>query len=319
MHDPTQARRLPGILASALLCLLLLAGCSGPTHTPPADAPSPSSDSPSAGVAVADLADVPDYSGEDYIELLGGEPSFTAADADVPDGTEVYGELDGLGRATGAFAKVCGRTQPEDGAVRDTDMPNPTGFVQAKYPDIGLDHLYDRTHLIAYSLTDEATEARDLITGTRHMNQDVMTKFEKQIRDSIAERDMATHRESHVLMRVTPDFRGNELVPRGVQMEALSLEDSGESVRLNVYCYNVQPGVVIDYATGESRLAGPPETSPIVKESEREYLLNTSTKRFHNPDCRQGNSAKPENRQTAKAKRSDLISQGYKPCGSCNP
>lgn len=316
-HIPTAARRFSGVFVCALLTLALLAACSYSELLPTTGQASSSSAS-ATSVHVNALSDVPDYLGEDYIELNSGIPSFTDAEMSVEDGTEIYGELDYLGRATSAFAQVCGRTAPAAGSQRDLNMPDPTGFVQVTtYP--GINHLYDRTHLIAYSLTDEATEARDLITGTMHMNQDVMTKFEKKIRDQIAANDMATYEENHVLMRVTPDFRGEELVARGVQIEALSLEENGESICLNVYCYNIQPGVVIDYATGESRLESDPETSPIVDETELEYLLNTSTKCFHNPDCTGGNSAKPENKQTITAKRSDLIADGYKPCGSCNP
>lgn len=133
-------------------------------------------------------------------------------------------------------------------------MPNPSGFVQAFYPEAGLDHLYERSHLIAYSLSDEAVNPRDLMTGTRHLNQQTMQPFEQAVRNCIEAVDEATGEENHVLMRVTPDFRGDELVARGVLIEALSLEDDGQSVCLNVYCYNVQPGVQIDYATGESHL-----------------------------------------------------------------
>ena len=103
-------------------------------------------------------------------------------------------------------------------------MPDPSGFVQAKYPQIGLDHLYERSHLIAYSLSDEAVNPLDLITGTEHLNHDVMAKFEDQIRDYL--NAGYTHKR-HVLMRVTPDFRGDDLIARGVQIEALSLEDNG--------------------------------------------------------------------------------------------
>lgn len=202
----------------------------------------------------ASLANVPAYSGEDYIELNSGVPVFTEEELSAPEGTEVYGQLDSLGRATYAFAKLCEDTRPRKGSTRDTRMPNPTGFVQAFYPEIGLDHLYERSHLIAYSLNDEAVNPRDLITGTEHLNQVTMQPFEDAIRNCISAMNVATRSENHVVMRVTPDFRGNDLVARGVQIEALSLEDDGDSVCLNVYCYNVQPDIYIDYATGQSHL-----------------------------------------------------------------
>lgn len=162
---------------------------------------------------------------------------------------------------------------------------------------------------IAYSLSDEAVNPLDLITGTEHLNHDVMAKFEDQIRDYL--NAGYTHKR-HVLMRVTPDFRGDDLVARGVQIEALSLEDNGASVCLNVYCYNIQPGVVIDYVTGKSRLGDPSTNNPLANNAktneqaqestsaaeaiERSHVLNTNTKRFHYPDCSSVDDMKAKNR-----------------------
>lgn len=205
-------------------------------------------------------------------------------------------------------------------------------FRSGKYPQIGLDHLYERSHLIAYSLSDEAVNPLDLITGTEHLNHDVMAKFEDQIRDYL--NAGYTHKR-HVLMRVTPDFRGDDLVARGVQIEALSLEDNGASVCLNVYCYNIQPGVVIDYVTGKSRLGDPSTNNPLANNAktneqaqkstsaaeaiERSYVLNTNTKRFHYPDCSSVDDMKAKNRSNVTDTREHLIELGYKPCARCNP
>lgn len=254
--------RRTGVVGAVSLLLVVLLGMGGvqlfQAGQPAADSGTLSqnqSESLGIGPSDYDFSQVPDYSGEDYIELNGGMPSFAPDELDVPEGTEVYGQLDRLGRATFAFAKLCENTRPAKGSKRNTNMPDPTGFVQAYYPEIGLNHLYERSHLIAYSLNDEAVNPRDLITGTEHLNQRTMQDFESAIRNCIDLVSEVTGEESHVIMRVTPDFRGDDLVARGIQIEALSLEDGGDSVSLNVYCYNVQPGVVIDYATGESRLA----------------------------------------------------------------
>lgn len=195
------------------------------------------------------LADaVPEYSGKAYIEVNGNVPDFTNEDKAVPYGTEIYGKLDQLGRCTGAFALVGPETLPTGKRGNISDI-KPSGWRQNLdlYP-LGLDHLYERSHLIAHKLTAEDANKENLITGTHYLNQGAMSQFETIVGDYVN----ATG--GHVLMRVTPVFLGDELVARGVQMEAYSLEDEGESVSFNVYCYNVQPGVEIDYATGESRL-----------------------------------------------------------------
>lgn len=233
-------------LLVAALCFVLFGGCT---------LPSQSNVDTTTGKHTVDIAAVPDYSGEAYIELNGGVPTFTEEEMNVADGTEVYGSLDRLGRATFAFAKICELTRPPKGSQRSKDMPDPTGFVQAKYPQIGTDHLYERSHLIAYSFTDEAANPNDLITGTEYMNRETMGIFEGYIREYLNLSSKIDGHGAHVLMRVTPDFRGNELVARGVQIEALSLGDNGDAIKLNVYCYNVQPDVEIDYSTGKSRLA----------------------------------------------------------------
>lgn len=303
---------------AVLFALFLLSGCSAAENH--ANDPLEGTTLSTAEVlasdeSVVDLASVPDYSGSDYIDLNGGIPSFTAEEIALKDAVEVYGELDSYGRATGAFAKICTNTQPAPGSKRAKNMPDPSGWVQAYYPEIGLDHLYERSHLIAYSLTDEAVNPRDLITGTEHLNQDTMQIFERQIRDYL---DASNGHDNHVLMRVTPDFRGSELVARGAQIEALSLEDDGKSICFNVYCYNVQPGIVIDYATGASTLSNS-KTETNNTQTEASYVLNTNTKKFHYPDCKSVADMKAKNRKDVNATREELVSQGYDPCSRCNP
>lgn len=193
-----------------------------------------------------DAAAVPEYAGDPFIEVNGNIPDFTPEEKAVPYGTEVYGKLDSLGRCTGAFALVGRETQPTSKRGNISDI-KPSGWKQnLDLYSLGLDHLYERSHLIAYKLTAENANSQNLITGTHYLNQGAMSNFETIVGDYVN----ATG--GHVLMRVTPLFVGDELVARGVQMEAYSLEDDGASVSFNVYCYNVQPGVAIDYATGDS-------------------------------------------------------------------
>lgn len=330
--DRTAKERLIAAFFALIVSLFLMGGCA-------ADAPEAENatstiadehaSSPAIEVVTSeaertlDPADIPAYAGEAYIELNDNMPQFTVDELAAQDGTEVYGELDSLGRATSAFAVLCENTRPKPGSKRNTNMPNPSGWVQAYYPEIGLDHLYERSHLIAYSLSDEAVNPCDLITGTEQLNQKVMGPFEQEIRDYLDEEDATPEHDKHVLMRVTPDFRDDELVARGVQIEAFSVDDAGASICFNVYCYNVQPGVTIDYATGESRLAETTEASRTSETNtqgiEHAYVLNTNTKKFHYPDCRSATEMKAKNRKDVTTSRESLIGQGYQPCSRCKP
>lgn len=192
------------------------------------------------------LETIPDYSGTPYIELNGNEPGFTDDDL-TTNSFESYSELDGLGRCGVAYACVGQDLMPteERGSI---SRVKPTGWVQNQYDFVSGKSLYNRCHLIAYQLTGENANWKNLITGTRSMNEE-MIPFENQVADYVKETD------NHVLYRVTPIFAGEELVARGVQMEALSVEDGGDGICFNVYLYNVEDGVVIDYATGENHAA----------------------------------------------------------------
>ena len=201
------------------------------------------------------LEEVPEYSGDPYIEINGNKPEFTkkeirkAKRAAIKKGKrfEVLSELDRLGRCGSVVAAVCRDTMPEDerGSI---GMIKPSGWQFDKYDFIENGYLYNRCHMIGWQLTGLNDEERNLITGTRYMNTEGMLPFENRV----AEYVMKTG--EHVLYRVTPIFKGEELVARGVEMEALSLEDGGEGLSFNIYCYNVQPGVKINYKTGKSRL-----------------------------------------------------------------
>lgn len=251
------SKRIP-IIIVALIILALGAsgidGCSGASDERwGISLSSNSTQAASGGESVGTIApstvsldDIPEYAGESYVILNDNEPIFSAEELAAPYGTEVYGTLDRLGRCTGAFAVVGPETEPTE--KRQQLTIKPTGWKQAFYPEIGLDHLYERCHLLAHSLTAENDNPNNLVTGTHYMNLDGMNDFERAI-DSFVD-----YTGWHVLMRVTPLFEGDELVCRGVQMEALSLEDNGDGIKLNIFCYNVQPGVEIDYKTGNSWL-----------------------------------------------------------------
>lgn len=332
LDDRMVKARISAAFFALFISLFLMSGCAG-TVPQSEDGTRAStvenSSSPAIDIVTSqsgrtlDFVDIPDYSGEAYIELNDNMPQFTADELAAPDGTEEYGALDSLGRATSAFAVLCENTRPKPGSKRNTNMPNPSGWVQAYYPEIGLDHLYERSHLIAYSLSDEAVNPCDLITGTEQLNQKVMGSFEQKIRDYLDKEDVTPEHDKHILMRVTPDFRDDELIARGVQIEAFSIDDAGASICFNVYCYNVQPDIIIDYATGESRLAETTQRSrsgeTTAQDIERAYVLNTNTKRFHYPDCRSTTEMKAKNRKDATATRESLIEQGYRPCAQCKP
>lgn len=194
-----------------------------------------------------DLSSIPEFNGIDaYVVLNDNEPNFTKEDLTTKS-FESYSELDELGRCGVAFANVGKDIMPteERGSIGQV---KPTGWQTVKYDIVDGKYLYNRCHLIGYQLTGENANKKNLITGTRYLNIDGMLGFENMIADYVKETG------NHVLYRVTPIFVDNELVCRGVQMEALSVEDNGEGVKFNIFAYNAQPGVVIDYATGDSTL-----------------------------------------------------------------
>ncbi len=191
---------------------------------------------------------IPAYSGMPYALVNDNKPFFSDADLST-DSFESYSELDALGRCGPAYANV-GRDLMPTKERGEIGSIKPTGWVQAKYKGIipsNPPYLYNRCHLIAYCLTSENANERNLITGTRYLNIDGMLPFEEMVAKYLDEND------NHVLYRVTPVFDGNNLLADGVLMEAYSVEDSGKGVCFCVFCYNVQPGIKIDYRTGKNR------------------------------------------------------------------
>lgn len=195
-----------------------------------------------------DMSSIPDYDGTSaYTVIDRNQPSFTE-DEYTTDSYEYYSDLDSLGRCGVTEACIGVDLMPTE-ERESISKVKPTGWVQNQYDFVDGKSLYNRCHLIGFQLTGENANEKNLITGTRYMNVEGMLPFENEVADYVASTG------NHVLYRVTPAFVGSELVARGVEMEAYSVEDEGRGVCFHVYCYNVQPGVEIDYATGENWVA----------------------------------------------------------------
>lgn len=257
--------------------------------------------------------------GDNAIEQVnGGEPLFSDEDVAYAEenlGFERYSELDALGRCGVAEACLGPENMPgpyeERGDISDI---HPSGWQSARYSFVEGESLYNRSHLIAWSLSSENANEGNLVTGTRYMNAESMLGYENQVARYI------DRTGNHVLYRVTPIFEDDELVCRAVQMEARSVEDDGAGISFDVLCRNVQPGVEIDYATGDNWLARPDTGSDDGEQGEeRSYVLNTSSHKFHLPECDGATTMDPSNRRDVTATRGELIAEGYTPCGSCNP
>ena len=291
------------------------------------------------GTSAFSLREIPAYSGTPYTEVNGNKPYFTEAEL-TTQSFETYSELDSLGRCGVAYANVGQDLMPteprgEIGAVK------PTGWHLVKYDNVDGKYLYNRCHLIAYMLAAENANPQNLITGTRYLNVQGMLPFETKVCDYVK------NTGNHVLYRVTPIFDGDNLLADGVLMEAYSVEDAGEGICFCVFAYNVQPGIGIDYATGDNWAEGSgtyqstvasvaeetpvpqPETDTAVQITPESsapqesqgitYVLNTNTKKFHYPTCSSVDDMKEKNKQIYTGSREEVINMGYVPCKRCNP
>ena len=261
-----------------------------------------------------DLSNIPDYDGKAYVELNGNVPEFSESEKTYSESFEEYGNLDSLGRCTYAVSCIGKDLMPTEkrGSIGSV---KPSGWHISKYDFVDGKYLYNRCHLIGYQLTAENANERNLITGTRYLNIEGMLPFENDVADYIEITN------NHVYYKVTPIFEGNNLVANGVQMQAYSVEDNGQGISFNVYCYNVQPGVAIDYATGDNQAV---TSSSVTSTSydvadKKTYIVNTKTKKFHNPDCDGVKKMSSSNKKKYKGTRDSLISNGYSPCQKCNP
>lgn len=277
-----------------------------------------------------DVSKIPGFSSEPFYILNNNVPFFNETEKNNKDAFENYSDLDDLGRCGVAYANICIDLMPteergEIGQVR------PSGWHTVKYNGIvDGNYLYNRCHLIGYQLAGENANEKNLITGTRYMNIVGMLSFESEVYEYVQETN------HHVLYRVTPIFEGDNLVASGVEMEAYSVEDNGKGVCFNAYVYNVQPGIIINYATGDSEVD--PNYSYVSSEDnnvtdnedysseestavipECDYVLNTNTKKFHYPSCGSVQDMKDKNKEYYTGDRQTLIDRGYSPCGRCKP
>lgn len=248
------------ILCTSLIAVLLasLFGCASlPQERPQEDA------------VTITIDEVPVYSGDPYVVINDNEPSFSSEELES-DSFESYGELDDLGRCTIAFANLSSELMPQ-GERGSIGQVKPSGWQTVRYDSVDGKYLYNRCHLIGWQLSGENANERNLITGTRYMNTEGMLPFENMVADYIKETD------GHVLYRVTPIFVEDELVARGVQMEAYSIEDASASICFNVFVYNVQPGIEIDYSDGSSRLsetADKPQEDGVIRGNSRSKIYH---------------------------------------------
>ena len=283
--------------------------------------------------------EIPAYNGSASVVVNKNVPGFTTDDITTKS-YESFGELDKLGRCTPGMACLGKDLMPTE-ERQSISMVKPTGWDNEKYPgivDTDPPYLYNRCHMIGFQLTGENANEQNLITGTRYMNVEGMLPYENEVADYI--RDTG----NHVMYRVTPVFEGNNLLCSGVQIEAYSVEDKGKGVSFNVYCYNVQPGIEINYADGSNKLApeadkmedvnsfiitggdsgnGLERSSAGNEASEipagTAYVVNTNSMKFHNPSCDSVNDMKEKNKMYYEGTRDELIQQGYAPCKRCQP
>ena len=342
-------RTLAALLLAVGLCLPSLGGCAG-IESVVNGGNAASSQQVSAGSATAKLSDIPEYSGALCIDVNEGQPGFSADDAARGSFME-FSELDFEGRC-GTATGLIGPETVSNAERGDISQVHPSGWVQHRYSFVDRKMLYNRSHLIAHQLCGEDANERNLITGTRTMNAVGMTYYEELVGNYVRRTN------NHVLYRVTPLFAANDLVARGVQMEAESVEDGGQAIRFNVFVYNVEPGVKIDYVTGDnwesseipavmskgeatttrgasgdaalsqsapskgktnaSGTSGDSSSSASTAEQQT-YILNKRSHKFHRPECDSVQSMSPTNKEEFTGLRQTLIDEGYTPCRSCNP
>ena len=264
-------------------------------------------------ISALEVTDIPAYDGSSpYVEVNQNIPEFSDADKNTKS-FESYSNLDSLNRPQVAYANISKDLMPKEkrGSI---GMVKPVGWHTVRYKGIDGRYLYNRCHLIGFQLTGENANRKNLITGTRYLNVDGMLPFENKVSDYIKKTN------HHVLYRVTPIYEGDNLLASGLEMEAYSVEDHGQGISFHIYCYNVQPGIEINYKTGASKSS----KENIIKQYESKsdqttYVLNLNTHKFHRPDCYSLKKMSSSNKEVTHEKRQDFIDQGYSPCKNCNP
>ena len=250
----------------------------------------------------------PEFDGTNYWIKLANEPSFTAAEKATTKSFERYSELDSLGRAREAFACIGKDLMPPED--RGSLSHKPSGWWQASYDIIPGGYLYHRCHLIGWQLTGENDNEKNLITGTKELNNPTMLSFANMVADYIKETN------NHVLYRVTPIYEGNDLVAKWVRMEAWSVEDDGDGICFDVLLFNAQAGITIDYSNGRSSLTGQ-QTVTTTTKAGTIYVLNISSKKIHLESCRYASSMNASNRSETTKSIAELEDEGYQCCQVC--
>ncbi len=317
-----------------LLFLLAPAGVGSLIYTNEA------ADERAFGAANLDWEDIPKWEGAASIPVNDNLPFFTKKQKTQSAPYVKYSEPDSLGRA-GCAIGCLGEETINHGDRADIGPVRPSGWQTEKYPDLIADlYVYNRCHLLMQAAAagwdkEACNSEKNLITGTKYLNVDGMLPYENRLFEYIKE----TGR--HVLYRVTPIYDGVDAVARGVLMEAYSIEDEGSGIEFCTFCYNVQPGVSIDYSTGRTKrsknankevlasLEYGPQTVIATKAQEEatystgkntaKYVLNTNTRRIHRPDCPSVKDISKRNKSTGTFSKKKLMSQGYEPCGECKP
>ena len=320
-------KKLLTLLSLLLVVCTLATGCSldgldsiGDALKDAFEGTSTNATEPAQNQNAVSVDEVPEFSGNPFVTINDNQPTFTEEEL-VTVSYEFYSELDSLGRCGYTMACIGRDIMPTE-KREEIGSVKPTGWQSVKYDIVDGKYLYNRCHLIGFQLTGENANKENLITGTRYMNVDGMLPFENMVADYVKETG------NHVIYRVIPIFEGNNLVANGVQMEAYSVEDEGDGICFNVYVYNNQPGITIDYKTGHSHLStSSPSTTTDAKaenpsnpsSEEMTYILNTNTKRFHSPDCSSAKATSEQNKTEDVGTREGILAQGYTPCGVCKP
>lgn len=314
------------IIAVIITVLALLSGCKDINeNVSVTEIAAKSQEKENTAETIPKVEDINALSDTAYLVLNGNQPLFTE-DEITTESFEVYAPLDHLGRCQTAFACIGTDLMPteERGKI---GMIKPSGWHTVKYACVDGNYLYNRCHLIGYQLSGENANEKNLITGTRFLNTEGMLPFENLVANYVRETG------NHVMYRVTPVFEGDNLLAHGVQMEGWSVEDQGEGVCFYVFVCNIQPGVRIDYATGESSEIDMEETNIAdsadddinlksatgEREKEQEYVLNTNTMKFHLPWCNSIDKMSEHNKESYQGSREWLVENGYTPCGRCKP
>ena len=338
------------LIAFLLLFVLVISGCTtAPTSDNPTDAlvqndlletvdepiqnnstqgPSEQPEKAKEKSSSFDLSSIPAYSGNPYIAVNNNNPYFTDSDM-TTEPFETYSAMDYLGRCGVAYANICKALMPteERGSIGSV---KPSGWHSVRYKNVDGLYLYNRCHLIGFQLAGENANEKNLITGTRYLNVDGMLPFENMVAAYVRETG------NHVLYRVTPIFEGKNLLASGVLMEGWSVEDDGDGICFNVYCYNVQPDIIIDYSDGSNKAADgsapygsaaaaastqkkdtsetPKNTSP-----KTNYIGNKNSKKLHYTWCHSVEQMKDSNKVYLTCTREEALARGYSPCGNCNP